>query len=102
MSTINPLPKSLQRSERSLTIQWTDLTTQKFDIRDLRLQCPCAHCVDEFTGAPLLDPGTVSENILPLSIRSVGRYALMVNWDDNHNTGIYSYQHLKRIGTFLN
>jgi DUF971 family protein len=58
--------------------------------------------VDEFTGAPLLDPSTVAENIKPISIRSVGRYALMVNWEDNHNTGIYSYQHLKRIGSFLN
>ena len=102
MANSNPLPLSIERSSRNIIIKWNDATSQTFDVRDLRLQCPCAHCVDEFTGAPLLDPSTISENILPLSIRSVGRYALMINWDDNHNTGIYSYQHLKRIGTFLN
>jgi DUF971 family protein len=29
----------------------------------------------------------------------VGRYAIRIQWNDGHNTGIYSYQHLRELCT---
>ncbi|HNI99440.1 MAG TPA: gamma-butyrobetaine hydroxylase-like domain-containing protein, partial [Leptospiraceae bacterium] len=30
-----------------------------------------------------------------VSFRKVGRYALNLTWNDNHDTGIYSYDNLR-------
>ena len=65
--------------------------------RQIRLACPCAGCVDEFTGKPLLDPATVPEGIMPVAINYVGGYALAFKWPDGHDTGIYPYDLLRRI-----
>jgi DUF971 family protein len=32
-----------------------------------------------------------------LSIEPVGTYAMRISWNDGHNTGIYSYDHLREI-----
>ncbi len=31
------------------------------------------------------------------SIEPVGSYALRIEWSDGHNTGLYSYDHLRHI-----
>ena len=32
-----------------------------------------------------------------LSVEAVGGYAIRIDWSDGHNTGIYSFDHLRRI-----
>jgi DUF971 family protein len=32
-----------------------------------------------------------------LAAEPVGNYAIRINWSDGHNTGIYSWEHLRRI-----
>ncbi len=32
-----------------------------------------------------------------LDVEPVGNYAIRINWSDGHNTGIYSYEHFRRI-----
>ena len=32
-----------------------------------------------------------------LGVEPVGNYAIRINWSDGHNTGIYSYDHFRRI-----
>ena len=65
--------------------------------RDLRLGCPCARCVDEFTGAPLLDPETVAEDLTQSGVELVGNYALSVTFSDGHRTGIFTWAALRRL-----
>jgi DUF971 family protein len=31
------------------------------------------------------------------SVEEVGQYAVRINWNDGHTTGIYSFDHLRRI-----
>lgn len=83
--------------ELRLRIRWRDGHVSEYQPRDLRLQCPCAGCIEEMTGRPLLDPRTVPEDVYPLEIEYVGRYALRFAWSDRHGTGIFPFDMLRRI-----
>lgn len=88
-----------QRDARTLYIQWLDGSHMLFDVVDLRRRCPCAACVDEITQKPLLDPASVKDDIRPIRIRSVGRYALSIEFTDGHKSGIYAYERLKAMNS---
>ena len=32
-----------------------------------------------------------------LNVEAVGHYAIKIDWSDGHNTGIYSFDHLRKI-----
>ncbi len=87
-----------RRGPRTLSMLWEDGRRDHLDVRDLRLACHCARCVEEISGRPRLDPTTVRGDVAPRAITSVGNYAIRFNWDDGHNTGIYSYEYLRALG----
>jgi ATP-binding protein involved in chromosome partitioning len=87
-----------KKGDRTLTAMWQDGKQHDFDVRDLRLACPCAVCVDEGTGEKILDPASVPADIAPKVIVTVGSYAISVGWSDEHDSGIYSYELLRRLG----
>jgi DUF971 family protein len=63
-------------------------------VRDLRLACKCAECVDEWTGARRVDETKVPLDVHPLNIEPVGLYGLQIQWSDGHGTGIYTWETL--------
>ena len=87
-----------QRGPRQLAITWRDGVESLYDVRDLRLACACAQCVDEWTGADRLDHAPVPEDVHPETIQPVGRYAIQIRWSDGHATGIYSFRRLRELG----
>ena len=87
-----------QAGPSTLEIEWADQTVSRYEVRALRLACPCARCIDELTGKKTLDPATVPEDVKPVNIRSVGSYAISIAWSDGHDTGIYSFDRLKQLG----
>ena len=90
-----PIPHAIERRDDGLLIEWDAAEHQAFyPARDLRLACPCAACVDEMSGRPLLDPAAVPPDIRPVSVALVGAYGLRVQWSDGHGTGIYTFQRL--------
>ena len=88
----------LRRDPRTLSILWEDGNRDDFDVRDLRLACRCALCVEEMSGRKLLNPKTVRADVSPQQIRSVGNYAIAFHWNDGHNTGIHSFNNLRALG----
>src|SRR5665811_1528192 len=48
-----------RRDPRTLSMLWEDGHRDDFDVRDLRLACHCALCIEEMSGRKLLDPKTV-------------------------------------------
>ena len=92
-------PRSVGPSsdERRLRIEWQDGHTTELEPRLLRLACPCAGCIEEMTGRPLLDPEKVPADVYMTGVRYVGRYALRFDWSDGHNTGIYPFDRLREL-----
>jgi ATP-binding protein involved in chromosome partitioning len=87
-----------RRDARTLSVLWENGDRNDFDVRDLRLACRCALCVEEMSGRPLLDPKSVRPDVTPRTVTSVGNYAITISWNDGHSTGIYSFEHLRAFG----
>ena len=92
----------VRRDPRTLSILWEDGHRDDIDVRDLRLACHCALCVEEMSGRKLLDPKTVRADVSPQKIFSVGRYAIAVHWNDGHNSGIHTFNDLRALGAAAN
>lgn len=97
MAVVNPIPAAITRRDDGVLIEW-DREGHRvlFGARALRLACPCAECVEEMSGRPILDPAAVSADVRPVSLRLVGTYGLRVDWSDGHGTGIYTFERLRR------
>lgn len=86
-----------RRDPRTLSVLWEDGRRDDLDVRDLRLACRCAACVEEMSGRPLLDPASIAPEVAPRSITSVGNYAITITWSDGHSTGIYAFDYLRGL-----
>ena len=87
-----------KKGDRTLSISWNDGVHSEYEVRDLRLNCPCASCVNEWTGEKTLNPDKVPKDVRPVRLFSVGRYAMGVEWSDGHSSGIFAYDYLRRFG----
>jgi ATP-binding protein involved in chromosome partitioning len=89
------VPFAITRQDDGVRIEWVEGRHEGFfPARALRLACPCAACVEEMTGRPLLDPARVPADIHPLRLSLVGAYGLRASWSDGHDTGIYTFERL--------
>ncbi len=85
---------------RALLVEWLDGSASSIPFTVLRRGCPCAVCSGEmgrpgrFDREPELRPG---EDELA-DVELVGNYGLKAIWADGHDTGIYRFEHLRRLG----
>ena len=86
-----------------IKIDWRDGHHSDYSLAYLRDGCPCATC----TGAHGTDPQRSNySNPSPFqmfkpalkmeSVEAVGSYAVRIYWNDSHNSGIYSFDYLRR------
>ena len=80
-----------------MLIVWKDGRECLYTYQQLRLQCTCAGCVDEWSGKPLLDPTEISEDVRVTSWNPTGHYGIGLSFSDGHATGIYTFRHLREI-----
>ena len=91
-------PADLALNEQGgLTIRWEDGQESIFAPRFLRAQCPCAGCVEEWTGKRTVGEAQVAADVRCRGINPVGNYAVQLDWSDNHQTGIYSWDYLLKL-----
>lgn len=87
----------IEESDSEISISWSDNSEAAFRADALRRVCPCAQCVNEWTGERMLKPETIADDICFSSISVVGRYALNFHFSDGHDTGIFSFMYLREI-----
>ena len=93
-----PVPTQIKQSgPRELQITWSDGRVSVYPVAYLRRACRCASCVDEWSGKQILSPEAISDDVRPVTISPVGRYAINFEWSDGHKSGIYTFEHLRAI-----
>lgn len=91
------VPVEITRRDDGILFQWDRNGDETLvGARAMRLACPCAQCVEEMSGRPLLDPLTVPLDVRPVHLALVGTYGLRVHWSDGHATGIYTFDWLRQ------
>lgn len=87
------------KDEGVLELTWPSNQVSRYPFYLLRCECPCASCINEFTGERILDPATVPRDIKPADAELSGNYALKFKWNDGHMTGLYSWDMLDRLAS---
>jgi DUF971 family protein len=106
MDQIRPTQLALE-GENRLRIVWSDGQNREYTVRELRDRCPCATCREKRNQPPkpanplqVLSP----EEARPLKIaamKPVGNYAYAIDFSDGHDTGIYTLDFLRELGTVV-
>lgn len=104
--TVNPLqinnpgrPTGIRapHGAKIFEISWLSGKVHRLPHTILRGYCPCAGCQGH-SGQISFQQG---RNIELLEIKSVGNYALSLEWGDHHSSGIYSFEFLYQLGALL-
>jgi DUF971 family protein len=94
-------PLDIQHIGGELAIKWEDGGENFIALERLRRCCPCAGCQGEVDILGHLyknpDRPLTAQAFELVRFASVGGYAIQPVWADGHNTGIYSFDYLKRI-----
>jgi DUF971 family protein len=105
---ITPLKVRVKKTEGTgMEIDWRDGHSSSWNFAWLRNACPCATCHEEREKAGRL-PGEAKPKpktllvmyeppVRPLEVLSVGKYAIKFKWNDGHESGIYSWDYLRRV-----
>lgn len=89
-------PYAIAREDAGIRVEWDQAGhVGFFPARPLRLACPCAACIDEVSGRPLLDPASVALDVRPVQLALVGAYGIRLTWSDGHHTGIFTFERLR-------
>jgi len=94
-------PADIQHIGDELAIRWPDGGESFIPLETLRRACPCAGCKGEvdILGNLYKNPEKpFAPNSFGLvKISSVGGYAIQPVWADGHNSGIFSFDYLRRL-----
>jgi DUF971 family protein len=108
MSTPEPEHIAISKS-KGIKIDWKDGHHSEYTLGYLRDECPCATCTGAHGTKPEKTNYAASESapanpfkmytptLKMLRVEEVGAYAIRIDWSDGHGSGIYSFDHLRRI-----
>lgn len=94
--TIKPTDIKLHQKSHMLEISFEDGKTFNLPCEYLRCFSPSAEVRGHGPGQETLQVGKEDVNIT--AIEPAGNYAVVLHFDDGHNTGIYSWQTLYELG----
>jgi len=105
---VTPAKVRVKKTEGTgVEIDWKDGHKSAWSFVWLRDGCPCATCHEE-RQADGRNPGEAKAapaQLLPMfkpparpeTVTPVGNYAVRFKWDDGHESGIYSWEYLRRV-----
>ncbi len=89
----------LSADAKALALRWNDGVASTVTARTLRQYCPCAECVEEWSGRRTFDVATISAEMKIVELTAVGNYALTFTFGDMHRTGIFNWETLRQLST---
>jgi DUF971 family protein len=96
MSAIKPTEINFHKVSRILELTFNDGSHFELPAEYLRVYSPSAEVQGHGPGQEVLQIGKEDVNISRLE--PVGHYAINLSFDDNHDTGIYSWEYLYQLG----
>lgn len=93
---MKPTEINLHKVSRVLEISFEDGSNFKLPVEYLRVYSPSAEVQGHGPGQEVLQIGKEDVNID--NIEPMGHYAVKFSFDDNHDTGIYSWDYLYELG----
>jgi DUF971 family protein len=108
VDAVTPKKVRVMKTEGTgVEIDWKDGHHSTWNFAWLRNACPCATCHEERgkTGRAVGAAKPKAQTLLvmyeapvrPEEVTPVGKYALKFKWSDGHETGIYSWEYLRRV-----
>lgn len=91
-----PVELRLKQAEKLLEISFDDGSRYALPAEYLRVESPSAEVQGHGAGQKTLVPGRAHVGII--GVEPVGNYAVRLVFDDLHDTGIYSWAYLQRLG----
>lgn len=92
-----PTELRLNPEKNLLTISFEDGTRHALGAEYLRVESPSAE-VKGHGGASRPPPVTGKQNVKILKLEPVGNYAVRIVFDDGHDSGLYSWDYLLKLG----
>lgn len=96
MSNVVPKEINLHQKSKMLEISFESGESFNLPCEYLRVYSPSAEVQGHGPGEGVLQTG--KENVNIIHIEQVGNYAIGLHFDDEHNTGIYSWDTLYDLG----
>jgi DUF971 family protein len=99
LDAVRPLDVQIIGSE--LAIKWDDQTESFISLNSLRRYCPCAGCKGEVDVLGNLHKGPeiplTADSFQLVGLQQVGGYALQPVWADGHESGLFTFDFLRRL-----
>ena len=96
MKNNTPTEVKLRKRSNTLELIYSDGNYLEFSSEFLRVHSPSAEVRGHRKGQEVLQTGKL--NVKLKSVTPVGNYALKLEFDDGHNTGIFSWDYLVSLG----
>jgi DUF971 family protein len=92
---MTPKKIKLHKEEGSLELSYADGSSIIFSAEFLRVHSPSAEVRGHGPGQEILQHG--KKNVRITGLQATGHYAVLIEFDDGHNTGIYSWPYLDEL-----
>jgi len=96
MQNKTPTEVKLRKRSNRLELIYSDGSLLEFSSEFLRVHSPSAEVRGHGKGQEVLQAG--KRNVKLKTVAPVGNYALKLEFDDGHNTGIFSWDYLASLG----
>ena len=101
---VTPVAFKMNREAQRLTVTWKDGHVSEFDLLSLRRKCPCAACgAERDRRAESTEPSAIlkkdpgQDPPRAVGAQLVGNYAILLQWSDGHDAGIYDFRYLRAL-----
>ncbi len=91
-----PTEIRLNRDRRSLTVRFDDGVEHRLPAEMLRVLSPSAEVQGHSRDQRVTVPG--KRNVAIAAVDPVGNYAVRLTFDDGHDTGIFTWSYLRKLG----